>query len=132
MSPARPAKPHHAPLHLGRATEYVAAAKVTLDQQLPEAAVSNAVIAAIRASDAICVARLRQQWHGSDHQGAADLLALALPDEAAGAMLARLLRFKNRAQYGVDDFSGQEAQEVLDRAAELVEMARLVVAEAAT
>lgn len=129
MSPARPAQPEHGPLHLDKAEEFLGGAILALEAGKVDVAVSVAVIAAIRAADAICVARLGKRWTGADHAGAVGLLGTAGSEGAAAApLLLAILPAKNQAQYSLIEFLISDAEAVLERAEGLVELARAATA----
>jgi len=83
-----------------------------------------AVLAGIAASDCICGIRLGQIHRGQSHQGAADLLATAVPDGAKlASTLRRLLDLKDASHYGVKFISGRSASDAVRWARTLVERA---------
>lgn len=88
-------------------------------------AVSNAVLAGIAASDAICGHLLGEHAQGDDHVAAVAVLKQALG--VSGAELARdlqrLLAAKTPTQYGTQRISPTEAAQHLERARRLVDAA---------
>lgn len=85
---------------------------------------SNAVLAGIAASDAICGLALGERSSGEDHAQAVTLLRRAThPATKAANSLRRLLAEKTPVQYGVQPISATDS-------AQLAKWARDVVAEA--
>jgi hypothetical protein len=122
MSPAKPAKATDGPHHLRVAEEFLAAAKDSLDARRWSPAVSDAVVAAIRASDAVCAVELGQTWHGRDHGGATGLLVhTSLRTHGAG-LLAALLPEKNRGQDTLMPIHETRARTAYQQASELVDL----------
>lgn len=89
------------------------------------ASVSNAVLAAIAAADAICCVRIGVRSSGEDHGSAARLLLDAGASGAAAAeRLSSLVGVKTKAQYESVDPSVSEAKRALRSAREIVAIAR--------
>ena len=84
-------------------------------------AASDAVLAGIAASDALCCFHLGQRSADGDHAKAVDLVRQV--DRSAAKMLQRLLRMKTKAQYDFDVISTTEARSALRLASELVAIA---------
>lgn len=130
MNPVHATNPGNEALHLAKAEEYLGAAAMLLDGRHFDAAASSASIAGIRASDAICAATLSRRWTGDDHNGAVGLLAAAGPTGATGARLLKsLLPMKNRNQYGLQEFTDDQASRAVQMASDLVALARQVVTD---
>lgn len=95
------------------------AEQATLDPESPSgprrsAAVSNAVLAAIAASDVICCRRLGRYSTDQDHSQALELLAEAGESgREAAKHLQVLLGVKNKAQYEETDPSPGETRRAL-------------------
>ena len=95
-----------------------------LDEHLNVAS-GNAVLAGIAASDSICCMRLGRMHRGPDHNGAADLLASAVPDgQKVSQMLIRLLSLKDEAHYGVMTTSSRKARDSVKWATTLIKRAQ--------
>jgi hypothetical protein len=94
---------------------------------------SNAVLAGIAASDAICGLLLGRYAQGADHTQAVSLLkSVILPrsiqttSTALATKLGRLLELKSTAQYTGAPVTHTIAQRALDNARALVDTADLV------
>jgi anaerobic glycerol-3-phosphate dehydrogenase len=95
-----------------------------LDEHLNVAS-GNAVLAGIAASDSICCMRLSRMQRGSDHNGAADLLASAIPDgQKVSQIFMRLLSLKDEAHYGVMKTSSRKARDSVKWASNLIKRAQ--------
>lgn len=123
MSPAKPAKTADGPRHLRVAEEFLAAAKDSLHAGRWGPAVFDAVVAAIRASDAVCAVELRQTWHGVDHGGATGLVVQTSLGTHGAALLAALLPEKNKGQYTLMPIQEPRARTAYQQASELVDVA---------
>ena len=90
---------------------------------------SNAVLAAIAASDAVCCARLGTHSRGQDHSDATELLRTVSPN---GQELARLLKavmaVKDVAEYSSEFISTTRLTTTLRKAEQLLRAAETVVA----
>jgi hypothetical protein len=87
---------------------------------------SNAVLAGIAASDAICGLLLGERAAGDDHRQAVDLLAQAIrPSSKAANSLRRLLTQKTPLQYGVEVVAPADSVAHLQWAEDVVAEARL-------
>lgn len=90
----------------------------------PNVAASNAVLAAIAASDAICCAVLGYRASGDAHEEAAAHLRTVVPHgEEAATALRRALAIKNKAQYGFTTISGADRDTAMRQARKLIEFA---------
>ena len=104
-------------LRSGRA--YLEVAELVLDERQRDEFLSVAA-----ASDSICCARLGRRHRGDDHRGAAELLAVAVPDgKALAARLLRLLDVKGEAHYGVIVVSPRKSRDAVKWARALIERA---------
>ena len=139
MSPREPSRTQdcglqHARVRLRQAKKYLEVAEVAAGESaVPEsatAAVANAVLGGIAASDAACCAALGRRARDQDHVRAAELLgqvadpANLRPDQA----LRRLLGFTDSAHYGMSDLSGQNVQSALRLLRRLISFAESVLA----
>lgn len=123
-----PSDRHDATRRLRKAREFLEVAQLALGD-LHDAAASNAVLAAIAASDAICGAALGRRARGEDHEQAASLLreVADVGDEAA-KLLRRALRVKHKSQYQAEPVTADEARRTYRSAARLVEIAERLLA----
>ncbi len=84
------------------------------DVATPGVAAALAVLAGIAASDAACCARLRERPRGRDHMDAVPILRMVHPNgEEMARDLARLLRKKDDAHYGVHFVGRGEAEDMV-------------------
>jgi hypothetical protein len=107
---------------------YLEVAELVLDERQRDeflsVAAGLAVLAGIAASDSSCCARLGRRHRGEDHRGAAELLAVAVPDgKALAARLLRLLDVKGEAHYGVIVVSPRKSRDAVKWARALIERA---------
>lgn len=91
---------------------------------------SLAVLAGIAASDAACCAALGLCSRGASHDEAVSVLRRVRGAGDAANALARLLRIKNDAQYGLGALSAAKRDAALHHAAKLLGFAERVVASA--
>lgn len=97
------------------------------DASYPAVAGSLAVLAGIAASDAICGHVIKERPRGQDHGQAATVLARVRDGARSAAALERLLADKDASQYGTTYLSRERAEQMLRRAALVVEeMERLL------
>lgn len=114
--------------YLGKAEEFLAAARGSLEAGHNLAATSLAVHAGISASDAICGARTGERAASSDHSQAVALLGQAGREgRDAARSLGRLLPLKSRAEYEPADVPRATAKRAVDQADRIVQIARQVV-----
>ena len=114
--------------YLGKAEEYLEAAKRELVAGLTVPATSLAIHAAINACDAVCGMRLGRRAAGHDHDHAVELVRSAGPDGVDLAReLVRLLPLKSRAEYEPDAIARGVATKAVQRAGRCVAIARRVV-----
>lgn len=108
-----------------RAREFLAVADLHVSGETSAqraTSVSNAVLAAIAASDVICMCRLGEYARGDDHREAIALLKAALPGQApVAAGFSRLIEAKSLAQYGHGQVSLSETAAHLKRARRVVD-----------
>lgn len=113
---------------LDRAGEFLDAARDCLSRGHHQAAVSNAVHAAIAAADAVTVFHVGKRSARQRHEEAAHLLGtLGLPEsevEPRARQLRRLLGLKTKAEYTDELVTAHEAQASVRDAERLVEWAR--------
>lgn len=101
----------------------------TLHEDWTDVMASNAVLAGIAASDAICGCVLRLASSGEDHAQAVELLRTATPEGPAYAKeLRRLVEIKTAAQYSPATTSAEVATRSLVWAGRLVEAMEDVLA----
>lgn len=94
-----------------------------------KAAISNAVLAGIAASDAACCKALGRVSRSDDHRAAQLLLARVTPGgDAAASALGRLLAVKSASQYGFQPMSADKRDGALRRARQLIEFGAQVLA----
>ncbi len=114
--------------YIGKAEEFLAAARESLEAGHSLAATSLAVHAGVSSCDAICGARTGQRAAGSDHGQAVALLNQAgRDDKYAARVLTRLVPLKNRAEYEPEDVPKATAKRAVDQAERIVQIARTVV-----
>jgi HEPN domain-containing protein len=114
--------------HLGKAREFLDAAKALLDLGLHNAAASNAVTAGINAKDAISLKLTGQTRKTEDHRDAVSELKAIGPTAAGLApTLGRLLQLKAKSQYRAASVSKSEATKAVEWARRLYEGAQTIV-----
>jgi hypothetical protein len=114
-------------MYLGKAEEFLLAARDSRDAGYVLAATSLAVHAAINASDAICGARTGQRAAGGEHAQAIELLTRAGREgKEAVRILERLMPLKNRAEYEPRDVPEATASRAVDQAERILQIARQV------
>jgi hypothetical protein len=101
--------------HLDKAREFLAAAEVTLDLELFNAAASNAVTCGINAKDAICLRLTGRTDKTENHNPAPDELKRAGGAAAALApTMRRLLGTKTKSQYQAASVGKAEATKAVE------------------
>lgn len=124
----RPVTRQQARSYLGKAEEFLLAARQSLVAGHALAATSLAVHAAISAGDAISGARTGQRAAGTEHAQAAVLLGQAGREgRDAARLLARVMPLKNRAEYEPQDVPKATATRAVEQADRIVQIARQVV-----
>ena len=108
-----------------KANDFLEVAELAVSELFDPAA-SNAVIAGVAASDAVCCHRLGKRSSGADHREAVRLLSAI--DREMGVLLARLLAVKHKAQYDHQAVGEREAEIAVRRARRLVEFAQRTLA----
>jgi HEPN domain-containing protein len=115
-------------IYLGKAEEFLVAARDSLEAGHSLAATSLAVHAGISAGDAICGARTGKRAAGSDHGQVVALLSQAGREGTdAVRTLTRLIPLKNRAEYEPEDVPKATAKRAVENAERIVQIARRVV-----
>ena len=121
-------------LYLDKADQFVEQARFGLDGGRNDAALLDAIHAAISGTDAVTTALAGVRSSDPDHQRAADLL-----EEVAGSapevrerarQLRALLARKNTVEYESRKASAREAREGVDRAGRIVDWAKGVLENA--
>lgn len=115
--------------HLDQARQFLAAAEYSRDEHHHDAAASNAVLAGIRAADAIRAARNSAYARVKKHEDAVRLTAQAGPEgRAAATLLTRLLAIKSKAQYDTTTMTADAARRAVATAGRIVELAKTALA----
>ena len=118
-------------LYLAKAKQFSEEAAAAITGSRNDAAMLNAVHAAISAADAVSVALGGRRSADSDHQRATDLLQEVGAKSAGMSDALRQLRMvlakKNAVEYESRRASAKEAADVVERAARLVSWASQVV-----
>jgi HEPN domain-containing protein len=121
-------------LYLAKAQQFVTEARTALEASRNDAALLNAIHAAISASDAVTVALSGQRSKDPDHQRAIDLL-----EESAGKseeiksrvrQMRQLLARKNMVEYESRRATTKEARDAVERATRIVDWAAVTVQRA--
>lgn len=113
-----------AQLHLDKAGEFLAAARIDLAAGHVNAATSNAVLAGINAKDAVCLKLTGVTSKSDDHRGAvAELRSAGESGANLAPVLARLLGLKTRSQYQTTSVARSDAVKAIQWAARLHESA---------
>lgn len=123
-----------ASLFLAKAKQFCAEAVTAMNGSRNDAAMLNAVHAAISAADAVCVALGGRRSADPDHQRAADLLleigGRSKDISSKVKQLRILLAKKNVVEYESRRASTKEASEAVKRAKRLLEWADTVIKNA--
>jgi HEPN domain-containing protein len=118
-------------LYLEKAVQFLEQARSGLDANRSDAALLDAIHAAISGADAVTVALSGVLSTDPDHQRAADLLEEAAPDGRERArQLRALLARKNTVEYESRKASTKDARDGVERAGRIVEWATEVIAKA--
>ena len=121
-------------LYLDKADQFVEQARFGLDAGRNDAALLDAIHAAISGTDAVTIALAGVRSSDPDHQRAADLL-----EEVAGSapevrerarQLRALLARKNTVEYESRKASAREARDGVERAGRIVDWAKGVLQNA--
>jgi hypothetical protein len=111
--------------HLGKAREFLDAARLELDAELFTAAASSAVLAGINAKDTICLRLTGRTGKSEDHRAAVPELAAAGPaGKALESTFRRLLALKTTAQYQAAPISRTDATKAVEWATRMFGAAR--------
>ena len=122
-----PSDRHDATRRLHKARGFLVVAEAALGDE-NDAAASNAALAAIAASDAICGATLGRRAAGEDHREAGRLLRQVAPVGAdAAKALQRALAVKNKAQYQAEPVRHDEALRSVRAARQLLQIAERIL-----
>jgi HEPN domain-containing protein len=121
-------------LYVAKAEQFVEEAHTALDASRDDAAMLNAIHAAISALDAVTVALAGLRSADPDHQRAVDLLE----EVASGSeeiktrvrQTRQLLAKKNMVEYESRRATAKEARDALERASRIVEWAVVTVRRA--
>lgn len=121
-------------LYLAKAEQFATEARTAFDASRHDAAMLNAIHAAISAADAVTAALAGLRCADPDHQRAVDLL-----EEVAGKseeiktrvrQMRRLLARKNIVEYESRRATVKETREAVERAARIVDWAVVTVSRA--
>lgn len=121
-------------LYLTKAEQFSAEGRAALDNSRNDAAMLNAVHAAISATDAVCVALAGRRSGDPDHQRAVDLLQ-EIGGRSRGIVshvkqLRMLLAKKNAVEYESRRASAKDARDAVQRAERFVRWAGETIAAA--
>lgn len=120
--------------YLGKPEQFLTEARVALDGERHDAAMLNAIHAAISGADAVSVALGGRRSADPDHQRAVNLLEeIARGSGAIGArarQLRVLLARKNAIEYESRRATAKEAGDTVERALRIVAWARQTVDQA--
>jgi HEPN domain-containing protein len=121
-------------LYLDKAIQFIEQARAGLEADRYDAALLDAIHAAISGTDATTIALAGVRSTDPDHQRAADLLeevAASSPDARQRArQLRALLARKNTVEYESRKASVKDARDGVERAGRIVEWASEVLAQA--
>ena len=125
---------NEAPLYLDKAVQFIEQARSGLDAGRNDAALLNAIHAAITSTDAVTTALAGVRSTDPDHQRAADLLEDIVASASEYRLRARQLRSllarKNAVEYESRKTSPKEARDGVERAGRIVDWAKEVLAAA--
>jgi len=120
-------------LYLDKAVQFIEQARSGLDADRNDAALLDAIHAAISGTDAVTIALSGVRSTDPDHQRAADLLeeVAAAPESRERArQLRTLLARKNTVEYESRKASVKDARDGVERAGRIVDWAKDVLAKA--
>lgn len=121
-------------LYLDKAVQFIEQARSGLDADRNDAALLDAIHAAISSTDAATVALAGVRSTDPDHQHAADLLEEVAGSAPEGRERARQLRTllarKNTVEYESRKASVKDARDGVERAGRIVDWAKDVLAKA--
>src|SRR5260370_36958465 len=123
-----------AKLYLDKAVQFIEQARAGLDAGRNDAALPDAIHAAISGSDAATVALAGVRSTDPDHQRAADLLAEVVASAPEGRERVRQLRAllarKNAVEYESRKASAKDARDGVETAGRIVDLDKDVVSKA--
>jgi HEPN domain-containing protein len=123
-----------AQLYLDKAVQFIEQARSGLDSGRNDAALLDAIHAAISGADAATVALAGVRSADPDHQQAADLLGEVAASAPEGRERVRQLRTllarKNAVEYESRKASAKEARDSVERAGRIVGWAKELIAKA--
>jgi HEPN domain-containing protein len=121
-------------LYLDKAVQFIEQARAGLDAARNDAALLDAIHAAISGTDAVTIALAGVRSTDPDHQRAADLLeeVVASAPESRGRarQLRALLARKNTVEYESRKASMKDARDGVERAGRLVDWAKEILEKA--
>ena len=121
-------------IYLHKSVQFIEQAHSGLDTQRYDAALLDAIHAAISGTDAVTIALAGIRSTDPDHQRAADLLEEVAASDAEAHQRARQLRAllarKNAVEYESRRASPRDARVGVERAGRIVDWAKEVVAKA--
>lgn len=121
-------------LYLAKAEQFLQEARAAVAADRHDAALLNAIHAAISGTDAVTVALIGRRSTDPDHQRTVDLLeeaAAAAPEVRERARQVRaLLARKNAVEYESRPASARDARDGVERAGRIVDWARETIVKA--
>jgi HEPN domain-containing protein len=121
-------------LYLDKAVQFIEQARSGLDADRNDAALLDAIHAAISSTDAVTIALAGVRSTDPDHQRAADLLEEVVASTPGSRERARQLRAllarKNTVEYESRKASVKDARDGVERAGRLVDWAKEVLTKA--
>ncbi len=125
---ARPCSHPEARSRLRQAEQFLAVARLVVDEEEYPVAAALAVLSGIAAADAACCARLGRRHRGESHHGAVDLVKTVEPGGPEMAkLLKRLLDRKDDAHYAPRVVSAADAKKMVEWASQLYVPAAVAV-----
>lgn len=113
--------------HLAKAREFLVAANLAHDQELYNAATSNAVLSGINSKDAICLKLTGRTTKSDDHTDAVrELTATGAEGRTLAPVLRRLLARKSKSQYQSASVSAADARKAVEQATRLFDAAQVI------
>jgi HEPN domain-containing protein len=129
-----PTRRGEARLYLSKAEQFLEQARLALDAERFDAALLNAIHAAISGGDAVTVALVGRRSTDPDHQRSVDLLeeaAASTPEiRERSRQLRTLLARKNAVEYESRPASARDARDGVERSARIVDWARDLIGKA--
>ena len=136
MAKGKTAEVHRseARLNIAKADQFLEEARAALESERYDAALLNAIHAAISGTDAVAVALVGRRSTDPDHQRAVDLLeeaAASAPEIRTRSRQVRaLLARKNTVEYESRPASSRDARDGVEQAGRVVDWAREVAVKA--